>query len=113
MSHDESNRSRRRFIKMGLVGIAAAPLSNLLVQKVLHAQEGGDTPKVDPSDPQAQSLHYVEDATKGEGRQENQFCHNCQFYQGDPTAERGPCTIFGGKLVNSNGWCSAYVKKAG
>lgn len=112
MPHNDSNPGRRRFIKLGLLGIAAVPLGNLLLHKVTPAQ-AQDMAKLEESDPQAQALNYVNDATQAEARQEGHFCDNCQLYQGDPEAEWGPCAIFPGKQVNAKGWCSAYIVKAG
>ena len=33
-------------------------------------------------------------------------------FSGKAGAADGPCSIFGGKLVNAKGWCTAWVKKA-
>jgi hypothetical protein len=34
------------------------------------------------------------------------------LYQGAAGSKSGPCPMFGGKLVDANGWCNAYSKKA-
>ena len=39
-------------------------------------------------------------------------CSNCQLYQGKPSDPWAVCPLLGGKQVNANGWCSAWVKKA-
>ena len=64
--------SRRFFVKLSVMGLAAAPLGNLLMGKPVQAQtkrsgryEGPrEIPGVDMDDEQAKALYYVEDATK-------------------------------------------------
>lgn len=75
-----------------------------------------DLPKVDENGPQAQALGYRHDASTVDTAKYANFaagnlCSNCQLYQGG--AEWGKCGIFPGQVVNANGWCSAWVKKAG
>lgn len=77
---------------------------------------GGDMAKLELSDPQAQALGYVHDATQVDSGQyptyqSGQLCSNCQLYLPDAGVEEGwgGCSIFPGKLVNADGWCSAYV----
>jgi len=110
MSDSSSDNSRRRFIKLGAVGLAAIPLSHLL----LRSARAADT--VDENNPMAKSLAYVSDAAKADQAKRggaDRFCHNCQLYTGKAGDASGPCSIFQGKLVSANGWCSAWVKKAG
>ena len=110
MSDNTSDSSRRRFIKLGAVGLAAIPLSNIL----LRGAQAAD--KVDENSPMAKSLGYVNDATKADqGRRggADRFCHTCQLYTGKAGDQWGPCSLFQGQLVNDNGWCSAWAKKAG
>lgn len=104
---------RRRFIKTGLFAVAATPAAVLLFQRRAGAQ---DQPKLEESDPAAKALSYVHDASQAKDNaafQEGAHCANCQLYTGDPEAEWGPCSAFPGKQVNAQGWCSAWVKKAG
>ena len=73
--------------------------------------------KLDPKDPQATALGYVEDTTKADSKKfpkhtNAQKCAVCQFYSGAAGAKDGPCAVFGGKLVSANGWCNSWVKKA-
>ena len=110
MSDSSSDNSRRRFIKLGALGLAAIPLSNL----VMRGAQAAD--KVDENSPMAKSLAYVPDAAKADPAKRggaDRFCKNCQLYSGKAGDESGPCSIFQGKLVSANGWCSAWVKKAG
>jgi hypothetical protein len=40
-----------------------------------------------------------------------QRCGTCLQFKGQATDAFGPCTLFPGKVVSSNGWCKVYVKK--
>jgi|EndMetStandDraft_4_1072995.scaffolds.fasta_scaffold226088_1 hypothetical protein len=71
---------------------------------------------VTESEPQAQSLGYVTDASRADKARfpkyaPPQHCGTCQFYQAAATAPSGPCTLFAGRSVAGPGWCSAYVAK--
>lgn len=73
--------------------------------------------KVDPKDPQAVALGYVDDTTKADSKKfpkhtNDQKCNGCQLYTAPASTKEGPCALFGGKLVAANGWCSAWIKKA-
>jgi len=110
MSDSSSDNSRRRFIKLGAVGLAAIPLSHLVMRGAQAANA------VDENSPMAKSLSYVSDATKadqGKRGGADRFCKSCQLYSGKAGDASGPCSIFQGQLVNANGWCSAWAKKAG
>jgi len=102
------NARRRRFLQLSVVTVGASTLG-----VSAYAQPA----KLPESDPQAVALGYKEDTTKVDKAKypkhtPAQMCKNCQFYQGKPADQAGPCPLFGGKLVRANGWCSAYVKKA-
>jgi len=76
-----------------------------------------DSPNVAESDPAAAALGYKLDTSKVDASKfpkhaKDQHCGNCQLYQGKPADAFGPCPIFGGKLVATQGWCSAWLKKA-
>ena len=101
MSNKPVDTNRRRFIKITAIGAAAAPLGGMIFSSTAQAQE-----TLDPSDPLAQQLNYVEESTK-----EDQHCSNCQLYAGSAEDAEAPCGIFGGKLVKGAGWCSAWVAK--
>lgn len=119
MTDNQANQfSRRRFLKLSALGVAAVPLGNLL----FHSSARAEAPKVDEKDPMAQQLGYVPDATKADTQKfpkragadgAKQFCKNCQLYTGAADAEWGPCAIFPGKVVSANGWCNSWVPKAG
>jgi len=72
---------------------------------------------VSPSEPQAAALGYVvltsqADRTKFPAHADSQICANCALYTGAVGAQAGPCSIFAGRQVSAQGWCSAWVKKA-
>jgi hypothetical protein len=73
--------------------------------------------KLDPKDPQAAALGYVDDTAKADKKRfprhtNDQQCKGCQFYSGLTGSKEGPCAVFGGKLVAASGWCSSWIKKA-
>ena len=75
--------------------------------------------RVDENDATAKALGYRHaaqdvDASKYPRYAAGQLCLNCSLYQPDAGADAGwgGCSIFPGKLVNANGWCSAYVPTA-
>lgn len=110
MSNRPVDTSRRRFLRTSLMGVAAVPVAATLFRP--HSASAQDMPRLEESDPAAQGLNYRHDAsavTSG-ARQEGAICANCQLYQGSADAEWGPCAAFPGKLVNANGWCSAWVQ---
>jgi hypothetical protein len=72
---------------------------------------------VDEKDAQATALGYVADAKRADQKKypkyaDGQHCATCALYQGKAGDKAGPCGIFAGKQVASNGWCSAWAKKA-
>ena len=133
------NFSRRQFF-VGAVSL----LSFGLLSSVVNAEEkrrsrpaagaaaGGAAasgpladPMVDPKDPTAQAMSYVEkksDLKKAELKVERQGvsfdkqqCSGCGFYKEVGTKDGGKvgtCTIFSGKLVKAEAWCSSWNKKA-
>ena len=88
----EQKFPRRTLLKGALLGVAAVPVSALLSRTATAA--GG---RVDPNEPQAKSLGYVEDAAKVDAKanpnfKPGQMCANCLQA---PTAKPGmtevPC----------------------
>lgn len=99
--------SRRVFLMQALAGTGA-----VTAMRTAQGQQ-----KVDPKDPQAAALGYVDDTTKVDKARfpkhaNEQRCGNCQLYSAGADSKEGPCAVFGGKLVAADGWCSAWVKKA-
>jgi hypothetical protein len=61
--------------------------------------------KVDPASPLAQNLKYTIKSSNPDRR-----CGNCVLYQGEGRPY-GPCPIFQGDQVSSEGLCQAWVKR--
>ena len=106
----ETKYPRRTVLKGALLGVAAIPAAALVGRAEAAAA------KVDPSEPQAKSLGYVEDATKVDTKanpnyKPGQHCANCLQSQVKAGETYIPCNIFPGKLVNANGWCKVWVKR--
>ncbi len=114
MSDKPIDRNRRQAIKLIAGGFAAIPLAGLMTSGTAVAS---DLPHVTEDDPIAVGLKYKHDASQAPrvdkpGAPANtQNCGNCQLAQGD--GEWVGCSIFPGKAVNKNGWCSAWVMKVG
>lgn len=74
--------------------------------------------KIDPKDPQAVALNYVDDSTTVDDKKfpkhdKSQTCSKCQFYQAAQEKNKvAPCAVLAGKGVAAGGWCTAWVKKA-
>ena len=103
-------RHKRRSFLIGAAGAASV----LAISRLAFAQVGAP---LSESDPQAVALGYKVDVkevdkTKFPKYAAGQTCSNCQLYQAKPVDVSGPCTLFQNKLVRSQGWCSAWVKKA-
>jgi hypothetical protein len=88
-----------------------APVEEEMPEKESTTSASSDVARVSEDDPTAVSLNYVHDASKASGRTiSDAVCKSCQFFSGD--SDWGPCSIFTGKEVSANGWCSAWSKKA-
>ncbi|MBT8445714.1 MAG: High potential iron-sulfur protein [Gammaproteobacteria bacterium] len=98
------------------IGLAwsVAALNTLRSAQAAHHE--ATLPKVDEaSDPTARALSYKHDATTVDPAKRsdaNAICASCQLFAAGENGW-GKCTLFPGKLVNANGWCAGWVKKAG
>lgn len=101
--------TRRHFVGAAAV---AVPVAAVFASRDAAAQAAASMPKLDVNDPVAKALMYVHDAkqAKGPNYKAGQTCANCVQIQGTTGEWRG-CTAFPGKLVNANGWCSAWAAK--
>ena len=88
------NITRRALVKGGLIAIWVGS----------NASAGSAA--LDPSDPTAKALGYVTKSAKPD-----QKCGICNQFQGKAGDAQGPCTVFAGKTVVSDGWCMGWVKK--
>jgi hypothetical protein len=105
----DADPSRRRIVRAGFIAALAAPFARHIA--LAQKPQGGE--KLDENSQQAKALHYRDDATKTDDpkRKSDQFCRNCQFFQGDASAASAPCAVFQNKLVAAGGWCSSWVAK--
>jgi len=125
---DNTGTSRRNFLKISAIGLAVAPLTQLVMSTAVQAKQvprhlPAEAAALSEDDPQAKALHYKEDATDANiaGRKEGQFCSNCQLYTGQPGEAWGPCAIFSYRtnphankpfVVSATGWCDAWGPRA-
>ena len=111
MAEIAARQARRRFLKLATAGVAAAPFCGACLARLAHAQE-----RVEEDEELAQQLGYKHDASEVDPQEwpdyeEGEICANCELYRGEEGAEWGPCDIFGGRLVNANGWCVSWLEK--
>lgn len=109
--NNKPNNAKRRTLKL----TAIAPIIPLIAWK--QSSAGIDFEKVTDDNLVARSLSYVSDASQVDKKkfpkfEGNQVCANCHFYSGIEECKWGGCSIIG-KLVNLNGWCSAWFVKNG
>ncbi len=105
-----SHISRREALKH--IAVAAGALA-----VVRTAAAAPSAPHVNPKDPMAAGVGYVENAAAVSAAKFPQYkpgdiCANCAQVGGKDGQTWRPCAIFAGQLVNANGWCSAYSRKA-
>jgi hypothetical protein len=97
--------TRRRFLKRVALAVAGAPAAALGLRQALAA--GGTL--LNPADPAARAVKYVEDAKRAHNAPAANICGNCALYQGASGSLQGPCQIFPGKDVKAAGWCSSWA----
>jgi hypothetical protein len=102
--------ARRSFLKLVLTGGAAVPVCAGL-SRVVRADE--PIPLLKESDFSAQTIAYVEDATKVDAKaypafKPGQTCANCSQYVADKGASKGACALVLGQYVLARGWCKAW-----
>ncbi len=93
--------NRRDFLKLSGTSLIGMTLGGVALRA--NAQE-----VLSADDPTAKALQYTPASTV-----EGSKCNNCMYIQGADGEANRPCAIFPGKVVNANGWCSAWVKKPG
>lgn len=107
----QSPMTRRRFVRATGAVAVAVPLASLLATRPSLAQD-----KLSEDDATAQALGYVHDASTSDNaaRQEGAICANCSLYAKDQEQDGwAPCSIFPGKLVNGEGWCTVWQQAQG
>jgi hypothetical protein len=93
MTQHANPANRRRFIKLTVAGLAAAPMAAALLSNTAAAADMVSEADAKRTDKAA-------------------TCSNCSLYTGKAGAADGPCAVFPGKAVAAKGWCSSWVKKA-
>jgi hypothetical protein len=106
--------SRRAIVKGGLIAGAVIPALGLVGNSAFAA----DLTPLDPNDPVAKSLGFVNDSTKVDAKANPthtaaQKCGTCAQFGGKPGEARGPCNVFVGHTVPQGGWCKVWAKKPG
>jgi hypothetical protein len=71
--------------------------------------------KLTEDDPYAKSMGFRLDNTRVDKVKfprfdETQKCSQCQLFGGKPGDTQGPCSFFGDRLVNPNGWCRNFKR---
>jgi hypothetical protein len=104
--------SRRSIVKSGFIAGALLPTFSLVSG---HAAAAA-LPPLDPNDPTAKALGFVNDATKVDSKtyptfKAGQKCSTCAQFQGKATDTTAACTIFAGKSVPAGGWCQVWAQK--
>ena len=99
-------RQRRIF----LFAAAAGPLLGV-------ARSEASPAMLDPKDPQAAAFGYTPDASKIDPafvakHASTAHCGECALFQGKPGDAQAGCPLFGGKLVQNQGWCGSWVQRA-
>jgi high potential iron-sulfur protein len=99
--------SRRTVVKA--LGMSAAATTILS-----RASAAAQPEKLSVQDPAAVALGYVENAAQVDPKKyptyvKGSTCDNCLQLQGTSGEAFRPCTLFKGKVVSANGWCSGWT----
>jgi High potential iron-sulfur protein len=98
---------QKMFSRRALVDSALKALPFLVALDLgIQTASAATLPALDPNDPTAKALGYVNNSAKPD-----QTCANCAQYVGQAADTSGGCNIFAGKSVAAGGWCSVWAKK--
>lgn len=101
--------NRRVFMMQVVTGASALAAANVMAQ-----DKPVSTVKLTEDDKYAKSMGFRYDTTKVDQAKyprhdaATQQCSKCQLYSGKEGEEWGPCSFFGHRLVNHNGWCRNF-----
>lgn len=106
----QNKLTRRAVVKGGLLCSAIVPALGLIGNT---GAAPADLPPLDPKDPMAVTLGFVDNASKVDAAANpryapGQTCVNCQQFLGKPSDARGGCVLFSGKSVPAGGWCKVW-----
>jgi len=118
---------RRNFLKKSLLALSVLPLLKLVGRVTPAHAQAVPTKALDLNDQMAKILGYDHDRSKIDAVKFPRLkdptsagakCSNCMLWQqgglkveGMP-GEWGFCTLFQNGLVNAEGWCNSWAKKA-
>jgi High potential iron-sulfur protein len=99
--------TRRTLVK----NLSMAAVASVLLRP--RQSQAAEPPHLDVKDPAAQKLGYVENASQVDLKKYPAYvkgsnCENCLLLQGTTGAHYRPCSLFPGKLVSVDGWCSGW-----
>jgi High potential iron-sulfur protein len=102
---------RRDFLKCALASAVVIPALGAADTRA------AGLPLLDPTDPVAQSLSFVPDASRVAANanptfKSGQHCGVCMQFQGKPSDATAGCSIYAGHSVPSRGWCAAFAQRA-
>lgn len=109
MANETRRIGRRNLLRGGAAIGVAIPVLGLTTMRTALAMS---KKRVNPNSATAKALDYKPDAEQTSRPSSSQSCNNCTHFSGKPSADWGPCTVFNGELVNDEGWCKAWAKKA-
>jgi High potential iron-sulfur protein len=99
--------TRRTLVK----NLSMAAVATALLRP--RQSQAAEPPHLEVKDPAAQKLGYVENASQIDLKKypayvKGSSCENCLLLQGTTGAHYRPCSLFPGKLVSIDGWCSGW-----
>tara|TARA_B100001248_G_scaffold253282_1_gene230351 strand:+ start:14254 stop:14613 length:360 start_codon:yes stop_codon:yes gene_type:complete len=115
--------NRRDALKKGLSLVAVASVASSVAMPAFarrRKKDGGGAEMVKPGEGMAAGVNYQHDKAKITDDKlkvekqgvafKDQHCKNCVLYT-DKGDGKGACTLFPGKLVAADGWCTSWSKK--
>jgi hypothetical protein len=100
--------TRRSLLK--ILGVAASAAALVPARR----SQAADAPHLDVKDPAAVAVGYVEKAAQIDLKKypayvKGSTCENCLLLEGSPGPHYRPCSVFPGKTVSVDGWCSRWA----
>ena len=96
--------SRRRLLRILILAVGGP-----LAFPALRTAFAADAALLNPAEPAAKAVRYVEDASHAKGATPGSTCANCALYLGASGSAQGACQIFAGKQVKAAGWCTSWA----